>query len=161
MKVIVMDMDGTLLNDDKKVTEYTKSVLRDMKKRGMRIGIASGRPIIGVKRTVENLGISDIIQFMIASNGAELFDVEDKEKKDFYKLDVDTIFEIIDEYEQFDLNPYVYQGEDCYAARNDSTIERAARNNHLGIHLCDMKKEVTTPQSKFCLLYTSPSPRDA
>ena len=43
MKVIVMDMDGTLLNDDKKVTEYTKSVLRDMKKRGMRIGIASGR----------------------------------------------------------------------------------------------------------------------
>ena len=61
MKVIVMDMDGTLLNDDKKVTEYTKNVLRDMKKRGMRIGIASGRPIIGVKRTVENLGISDII----------------------------------------------------------------------------------------------------
>lgn len=151
MKVIVMDMDGTLLNDDKKVTEYTKNVLRDMKKRGMRIGIASGRPIIGVKRTVENLGISDIIQFMIASNGAELFDVEDKEKKDFYKLDVDTIFEIIDEYEQFDLNPYVYQGEDCYAARNDSTIERAARNNHLGIHLCDMKKEVTTPQSKLVL----------
>ena len=36
MKVIVMDMDGTLLNDDKKVTEYTKNVLRDMKKRGMR-----------------------------------------------------------------------------------------------------------------------------
>ena len=43
MKVIVMDMDGTLLNDDKKVTEYTKNVLRDMKKRGMRIGIASAR----------------------------------------------------------------------------------------------------------------------
>lgn len=151
LHVIVMDMDGTLLNNKKIVTDYTKSVLMEMRKKGVRIGIASGRPILGVKRTVEDLGISDIIQFMVASNGAEFYDTEDCEEKDFYKLDVDTIFEIINFYEPFNLNPYVYQGGDCYALRNDSTIERAARNNHLGIHLCDMKKEITTPQSKLVL----------
>ena len=28
LHVIVMDMDGTLLNDNKEVSEYTKNVLR-------------------------------------------------------------------------------------------------------------------------------------
>ena len=151
LHVIVMDMDGTLLNDNKEVSEYTKNVLRRQKEKGMKIGIASGRPILGVRRTVENLGLSDIIQFMVASNGAELYDVSDGEERGFFKLDVNTIFEIIDTYKHFDLNPYVYQGGDCYAVRNDSTIERAAKNNFLGIHLCDMRKEVTTPQSKLVL----------
>lgn len=126
LHVIVMDMDGTLLNDNKEVSEYTKNVLRRQKEKGMKIGIASGRPILGVRRTVENLGLSDIIQFMVASNGAELYDVSDGEERGFFKLDVNTIFEIIDTYKHFDLNPYVYQGGDCYAVRNDSTIERAA-----------------------------------
>lgn len=160
LHVIVMDMDGTLLNDNKKVSEYTKNILRKHKKRGLKIGIASGRPILGVKRTVEALGISDIIQFMVASNGAELYDVSDREEKGFFKLDVQTIFEIIEQYKQFNLNPYVYQGEDCYAVRNDLTIERAARNNHLGIHLCDMRKEVVSPQSKL-VLSTSPEKMEA
>ena len=82
LHVIVMDMDGTLLNDNKEVSEYTKNVLRRQKEKGMKIGIASGRPILGVRRTVENLGLSDIIQFMVASNGAELYDVSDGEERD-------------------------------------------------------------------------------
>lgn len=151
IRVIVMDMDGTLLTSDKIVTEYTKKILRKMKEKGYRIGIASGRPLIGIMRTVEALGIDDIIQFMVASNGAQMYDIEKEKEYDFYQLEPEIIHEIIDLYSPFDLNPYVYQGASCYAYKNDSIIQRAAKNNHLDIQLCDMKKEITKPQSKLVL----------
>lgn len=151
IRVIVMDMDGTLLTSDKIVTDYTKEILRSMKRNGYRIGIASGRPLIGIKRTIEALGIDDIVQFMVASNGAQLYDIEKDRESDFYQLEPDVIHEIIELYKPFELNPYVYQGDSCYAYKNDGTIERAAKNNHLKIHICDMEKEVTSPQSKLVL----------
>lgn len=151
IRVIVMDMDGTLLTSEKIVTEHTKEVLRKAKEKGYRIGIASGRPLIGIQRSIESLGIDDIIQFMVASNGAQMYDIEKEKEYGFYQLEPDVISEIIDLYSPFDLNAYVYQGATCYAYRNDSIIRRAAKNNHLDIHLCNLKKEITKPQSKLVL----------
>ncbi len=151
IKLIVMDMDGTLLNSEKTVSEYSKKLFEKLSLGGYKFGIASGRPIIGVKRSVDALGIGSFINFMSGSNGAELYDADAGSEHCFYQLDPDVIFEIIEEYEPFGLNPYVYQGDSCYAKKNDSTIERAARNNHLGIVLCDLRKEIKTPQSKIVL----------
>ena len=151
IKIIVMDMDGTLLTSDKIVTDYTKKVFDKLKENGYKLGIASGRPIIGVKRSVASLGIEKYIDFMVGSNGAELYDVSSGEENKFYQLEPEIVHEIIELYEPLGVNPYVYQGADCYAYRNDSTIQRAARNNHLGIVLCDLKEEVKTPQSKIVL----------
>ena len=152
IKLIIMDMDGTLLNSEKIVDSYTKNLLEKLCADGYRLGIASGRPITGLKKTVHALGIEDIVSFMTGSNGAELYDARDGQEKCFYQLEPAVIDEITTLYKPFGLNPYVYQGEDCYAYRSDSTIERAARNNHLGIVLCNLKEEIKTPQSKLVLI---------
>ena len=151
IKLIVMDMDGTLLNSEKIVSSYTKDLLKRLSSEGYKLGIASGRPITGLKRTVKALGIDGVINFMTGSNGAELFDVDNNQENCFYQISPEIIDEIINLYAHFELNPYVYQGENCYAYRNDGTIERAARNNHLGIVLCNLKEEIKTPQSKLVL----------
>ncbi|MFJ1245129.1 HAD-IIB family hydrolase, partial [Bacillus amyloliquefaciens] len=39
-----LDLDGTLLNDDKKITPYTKKVLTTLQKQGHKLMIATGRP---------------------------------------------------------------------------------------------------------------------
>lgn len=43
IKLIVTDLDGTLLNDDKRVSEYTVNVIQKAKQAGIKICIASGR----------------------------------------------------------------------------------------------------------------------
>lgn len=43
MKLIMLDMDGTLFTDDKRVTEPTIEALRFAKGMGVKIGLASGR----------------------------------------------------------------------------------------------------------------------
>ena len=151
IRIIVMDMDGTLLTSDKIVSDYTKKLFERLSVEDYKLGIASGRPIIGVKRSVEALGIKPYISFMVGSNGAELYDVFEDREECFYQLEPDVIDEIIELYKPFNLNPYVYQGDNCYAYRNDNTIERAAKNNHLGIILCNLKEEIKTPQSKLVL----------
>lgn len=151
IKIIVMDMDGTLLNSDKIVSNYTKQLLKKLNSEGYKLGIASGRPIVGLKRTVAALGIESCINFMTGSNGAELYDADMDKESCFYQLTPGIIDEIINLYQPFALNPYVYQGDNCYAYKSDSIIERAAYNNHLGIVLCNLKEEIKTPQSKLVL----------
>ena len=41
IKLIVMDMDGTLLNSEKIVSSYTKDLLKRLSSEGYKLGIAS------------------------------------------------------------------------------------------------------------------------
>lgn len=42
--LICLDLDGTLLNDDKEITSYTKRVLTTLQNQGHKLMIATGRP---------------------------------------------------------------------------------------------------------------------
>ena len=45
IKLIATDLDGTLLNDDTKITDYNKNILNKLMERGIEVVIATGRPI--------------------------------------------------------------------------------------------------------------------
>ena len=54
-QMIVLDLDGTLTNRDKEVTERTRQVLLEAQRQGKRIVLASGRPTYGVLPLAELL----------------------------------------------------------------------------------------------------------
>ena len=47
-KLLVLDLDGTLTNSKKVITEHTRTTLIEAQKRGLKIVLASGRPTYGV-----------------------------------------------------------------------------------------------------------------
>ena len=49
-KLIALDMDGTLLNSEKKVSEKTKEALKYATDKGVKVVIATGRPIDGATK---------------------------------------------------------------------------------------------------------------
>ena len=53
----MFDLDGTLLNEAKQVTDKTKQVLETMKSMGIRMGVATGRPLAPVMQQVKEYGI--------------------------------------------------------------------------------------------------------
>lgn len=69
-KLIAIDLDGTLLNDNKELTTETADALLQLKERGMKIVFATGRPTKGVKRYVEQLSLLDIEDYIVTYNGA-------------------------------------------------------------------------------------------
>ena len=47
-KMIVMDMDDTLINSENKVSKETKNYLIDIQNQGYKVVLASGRPTEGM-----------------------------------------------------------------------------------------------------------------
>lgn len=65
--LIVLDLDGTLLNDEKTIPPYTKDILNEVMRRGHQVMIATGRPYRASKVYYDELGLNTpIVNF----NGA-------------------------------------------------------------------------------------------
>lgn len=69
IKLIVTDLDGTLLNQDKKISEETAEVLRQASAKGIDICIATGRFIHDIKPEMDEIGIKP---YYINMNGSEV-----------------------------------------------------------------------------------------
>ncbi|WP_143316179.1 sugar-phosphatase [Clostridium sp. HBUAS56017] len=68
-KIIALDMDGTLLNDEKVITDKTKNALIEARKKGVKVVLASGRPVDGLKRYLNELELVEDNEFVLSYNG--------------------------------------------------------------------------------------------
>ena len=71
VKLLVFDLDGTLLNSDKNITIETKKEIQRAAKQGIKICLASGR---FEKMMYLEKNILDCVDYMISSNGAQICD---------------------------------------------------------------------------------------
>ena len=66
-KLVVLDMDGTLLDNEHRVSSANKEAIHRLKSEGVKVVLASGRPFESIYPYVHELGIDLPI---IAANGA-------------------------------------------------------------------------------------------
>ncbi len=66
---LILDVDGTLVNSSKEITEATRNAIVDAQKRGKTVAIATGRPIAGIRRTASEIALEEHGGYVIANNG--------------------------------------------------------------------------------------------
>lgn len=99
IKLIALDLDGTLLTTDKKLTDYSKEVLAKTIAKGCEVVVASGRPISAIpKELLDFPGI----RYVVSANGARIIDLE--EKRTLYEnlIPVETAEKVLDVFTQYD-----------------------------------------------------------
>lgn len=69
IKLIAIDLDGTLLDDDKHISLENKMAIQKAKKCGIKIIIASGRPYFRVKDILQQLDLNNNSNYVITYNG--------------------------------------------------------------------------------------------
>ncbi|CRZ33508.1 hypothetical protein DFR55_1352 [Herbinix hemicellulosilytica] len=69
-KLIAVDLDGTLLNEDKKISERCREDVKKLKEMGKKIVIATGRPMKGILPFIETLDLFDENNYVVIYNGA-------------------------------------------------------------------------------------------
>ncbi|WP_066895122.1 sugar-phosphatase [Clostridium nigeriense] len=69
-KLVAIDMDGTLLKEDKTVSERTKNAIQSARENGVTVVLATGRPIEGVSRYLEELNMYSEHDYVLSYNGA-------------------------------------------------------------------------------------------
>ena len=71
-QVLVLDLDGTLTNSRKEITEPTRQALIEIQKAGRIVVLASGRPINGVAPLAKHLHMDEYGGYMLSFNGARI-----------------------------------------------------------------------------------------
>lgn len=74
IRMLLLDMDGTLLTDDKRITARTIQALKQAHDEGYWIGLASGRPRWLLERSIKEYQIEAWIDGCIGLNGAHIWD---------------------------------------------------------------------------------------
>ena len=81
IKAVFIDIDGTLTNEQKIVTERTKREIQKCIQKGIKIILASGRSRKETREYQQQVGASP---YIISSNGASCYDIE--KEKEIYHL---------------------------------------------------------------------------
>lgn len=71
-KLLVLDIDGTVTNSKKEVTQATKDAIVRIQNRGVRVAIASGRPTPGTKQVAEALELEKFGNYVLSFNGGRV-----------------------------------------------------------------------------------------
>lgn len=79
IKVIIMDVDGTLTNNKKVITPKTKEVLLKAEELGVRLILASGRPTSGLMDISRELKMDEYHGLLVSYNGSKVIDCETNE----------------------------------------------------------------------------------
>jgi Cof subfamily protein (haloacid dehalogenase superfamily) len=88
VELLAIDMDGTLLDPGHKITPRVKDAVHAAMARGVKLVLASGRPITGLLPYLEELGIHGEDDYCIAYNGAIVQNVGTGENVVEFTLDV-------------------------------------------------------------------------
>lgn len=78
-KILVLDVDGTLLNDEKIITRRTLSALLKVQQMGIRIVLASGRPTYGLLALAKSLELGNYGGFILSYNGCQIIRADNGE----------------------------------------------------------------------------------
>ena len=108
-KIIFADIDGTIRNSKREISQRTKDDIEKLGKMGVEVILCSGRPRCEVERVSRECKAS---RYIISSNGAEVYDYISK--KVIYRNMVD-IKAIIELYE-------IANKEDCIFVMNSGNV---------------------------------------
>lgn len=119
-KLIVSDMDGTLLNDSKQVSEATKQAIAKLERHGAKFTLATGRIYPAAKLYSDDLGITSP---MICCNGAVIIDPINDQILYERTISPEIGSAVIDICEKYGVYYHVYDKDTIYSNRMERVIE--------------------------------------
>ena len=166
-QLIVIDLDGTMLNRYGEISKKTKEVVEKCISKGVNIVLASGRPMDSIKAIAKEIGSET---YLIAGNGALIYDI--KNDKILYEnfMKKEKVLEIIEICEENSIaynvytdktiltpnlkyNVLYYYKENLKKEENKKTnisivenmyeyVKNADKENFLKITICDQNSSI-------------------
>lgn len=114
IKAIVLDIDGTLLNTGKIISEKTKQALIAAQEKGIKVILASGRPTTGMLELAEQLEMTKYEGFLVSYNGARVTDCLTKKVLFNQAMSIETGQAILEHLKNFDVIPMIDKEDYLY-----------------------------------------------
>lgn len=139
IKMIGLDLDGTLLTDKKELTVRTKTALRRALELGITVLVASGRPWMGVP---EELREFPGMRYALTSNGARIIDIKEGRVIEEHLLSPELAFKALAVCGKYDTLQEVYFDGQGYAQGDQmANVEKYHRNPSM----CEYMRKTRIP----------------
>lgn len=157
IKIVTIDLDGTLFNDQKVITEKNKEIIKKCHELGVRIVICTGRPTSGVLPVLEKLGLTTINDYAIIYNGAKIINAKTKEEIFSTTIDGKVVKELYLESKR--LNTFIHafrKNEELICNKYNPYTEIEARLNNLYAEVIDFDSISDDELFLKCMLIDNP-----
>jgi Cof subfamily protein (haloacid dehalogenase superfamily) len=140
IKLMIADIDRTLVNEHKKLMPLTKKALLHLHEEGVMVGIASGRPIANqLEKRYKEYNLPWQFDLILGINGGEVLDHNSKTIRRYHPLSKETIKEIMDMMAPLHENCFVYRdGYMLCIDRDPGMIASSIRNDEPAIEVHDL-----------------------
>ena len=131
-KIIAMDLDGTLNNDEKLITPRTREALMKAQEQGIRLVLASARPTPGLYKESRILELSSHGGILMAYNGGRISDAATGNTLFETCMPQELAIQVLRHLKQFPVTPILDDGRQFYVEdRNGYKVEYECRNNQM------------------------------
>ena len=154
-KLLVTDLDGTLLDDHGRLPAVNREYIKLLTERGVQVALCSGRSYLSLARFETMLGLDKPGCYGICFNGGIVYDSFSKEIISDIRMGRDVTIELADEIKRVmsdpDLGIGIYVGGVLYSEPASDAISRYACKSGIETTTVDSFSEITDDPSKIVL----------
>ncbi len=132
-KIIALDMDETLLQPNKTIAKADRDALIKAQKMGIYVVLATGRPIFGIRKYIDELEIPDK-GYAICFNGAEVTTIDTKELVYNEKLNGNDVHYLANLSKKLNVNMHGFDKKGCFSEKMSKYTELEITLNHIDLN---------------------------
>lgn len=152
-KLLVLDVDGTLVNSKKEISKQTLATLLKVQQMGVRLVLASGRSTFGMRPLVEKLELKNNKGYILSYNGAQVIDVGNDEVLFEKRINPSAISHLEKKAIANGFDIFTYHQNRIYTTNPDNKhIQDEARLNGMEIVAVDKLSEAVDFHPCKCVL---------
>lgn len=156
-KMLVVDMDDTLLSDDHTISDENKEMLLKAQEMGVYVVLASGRPTSAMIEYAKELQCHTNSSYMISFNGSTITDLKEDKVLFEHSLTKEQIHSIYDFSQQNNTHIITYLDDKIISERNSEYIDIESTITGLELVIVPSFKDAVTTSAVKCLLLEEPS----
>lgn len=156
-KMLVLDMDDTLLTDDHIISEKNKTMIRQAQEMGVYVVLASGRPTPAMISYAKDLDLPAFGSYILAYNGAVIIEMKTEEVLFEQSISQEHIHELYDFSVANNVHLITYLDGAIIASSESEYIDIEAQLTGMPlVKVTDFKKAVQKPAVK-CIMLAEPT----
>lgn len=152
-KILFLDLDGTLLNDAKEITEGNRLAILEALKLGHKIVISTGRATSCAVELAESLRLTMEGCYVIAFNGACIYDVYRKEPVYNKTIPLPYVRYLLDTAHRLGIHAHTYLGHQVISETDTPDLHRYVKATHMTFQIVpDACKLLTEEPNKILVV---------
>lgn len=139
-QLIALDMDGTLLNEDKMISQRTHEAVASLKAMGKRVVLATGRPIQGILKYIQELNLFDEHDYVVTFNGALVQSTKDQKVLIDMPLNIEAYKELYEVSKSLGVHIHALTENSVLTPINNPFTEIESSINGIPIVVCPVEE---------------------